>query len=236
MAAGGRIVLHLLEHMVSRSLRACEAVVKHTASSLAADARCRGIVNMYGVFQTYYSETLKGTNSSAISWIGSIQVFLLCLIGTLVGPIYDGGRVRLLLVTGTVSSVLGVFMTSLCTQYWQLLLAQGLLTGFGFGCLFLPGVAIVSQYFTTKKAFATGIASLGSSIGTYWKPATSSRRSSGTDDCRRRDLPHSVDPAPTQDWVWLGHSSDWFHHAGNPPATAFRVAPASVPQKPQVSL
>ncbi|MCJ1383129.1 hypothetical protein MMC17_006242 [Xylographa soralifera] len=41
----------------------------------------------------------------------------------------------------------------------------GVVTGAGFGCLFLPGVTIVSQYFNTKKAFATGIASLGSSVG-----------------------------------------------------------------------
>lgn len=94
-----------------------------------------------------------------------MQVFLLCFVGTLVGPIYDSGHIRLLLASGSFLSVLGVFMTSICTKYWQLFLAQGVVTGAGFGCLFLPGVATVSQYFSTKKAFATGIASLGSSIG-----------------------------------------------------------------------
>jgi len=121
---------------------------------------------MFGVFQTYYSYAIAETStSSAVSWIGSMQVFLLCFIGTLVGPIYDAGHLRLLLVAGYFFSVFGVFMTSLCKNYWQLFLAQGVVTGFGFGCLFLPAVAIVSQYFSTKKAFATGIASLGSSIG-----------------------------------------------------------------------
>ncbi|KAH8204593.1 hypothetical protein TruAng_001222 [Truncatella angustata] len=103
-----------------------------------------GIVNMYGVFQTYYTYDIAETSTdSAISWIGSMQMFLLC----------------------TFLSLLGVFMTSLCKNYWQLFLAQGVVTGSGFGCLFLPAVAVVSQYFSTKKAFATGIASLGSSIG-----------------------------------------------------------------------
>ena len=121
---------------------------------------------MYGVFQTYYSYSIAETSSSsAISWIGSVQVFLLCFIGTLVGPIYDSGHVRLLLASGFFLSSLGIFMTSICKNYWQLFLAQGVVTGSGFGCLFLPGVAIVSQYFSTMKAFATGIASLGSSIG-----------------------------------------------------------------------
>ena len=121
---------------------------------------------MYGVFQTYYSYSIaENPTSSAISWIGSVQVFLLCFIGTLVGPIYDSGHVRFLLVSGYLLTLIGVLTTSICKSYWQLFLAQGVVTGAGFGCLFLPGVTIVSQYFSTKKAFATGIASLGSSIG-----------------------------------------------------------------------
>lgn len=121
---------------------------------------------MYGVYQTYYSSSLTSFSPSAISWIGSIQAFLLFLVGTLVGPIYDSGYVRSLLVVGSFLSVFGLFMTSVCQEYWQFLICQGVVTGTGFGCLFLPGVTVVSQYFSTKKAIATGIASLGSSIGT----------------------------------------------------------------------
>ena len=121
---------------------------------------------MYGLYQTYYSSSLPSSSPSVISWIGSIQAFLLFLVGSLVGPIYDSGYVRFLLVLGSVLSVFGLFMTSICQDYWQFLICQGVITGAGFGCLFLPGVTIVSQFFSTKKAFATGIASLGSSIGT----------------------------------------------------------------------
>ena len=128
--------------------------------------KVRGIVNMYGVFQTYYTHSIIANSTpSAISWIGSVQVFLLCVVGTLVGPIYDSGHIRILLVSGSFLSVLGMFLTSFCKSYWQLFLAQGVVTGAGFGCLFMPGVASVPQYFSTKQAFATGIASLGSSIG-----------------------------------------------------------------------
>ena len=61
--------------------------------------------------------------------------------------------------------VLGMMMTSICTNYWQTFLAQGLVIGLGNGCVFLASVAIVGQYFTTKKSFATGVASVGSSLG-----------------------------------------------------------------------
>ena len=120
---------------------------------------------MYGVYQTYYSSGTPLSTPSAVSWIGSIQSFLLFFVGTLVSPLYDAGYVRTLLATGAFLTVFGLAMASLSTLYWQIFLTQGVLTGAGFGCLFLPGVTIVSQYFSSKKAFATGIASLGSSIG-----------------------------------------------------------------------
>jgi MFS family permease len=56
-------------------------------------------------------------------------------------------------------------MLSLCTEFWQVLLAQGFCVGLGCACLFVPAVAILSQYFTTRIAAATGIAASGSSLG-----------------------------------------------------------------------
>jgi MFS family permease len=56
-------------------------------------------------------------------------------------------------------------MLSLCTQFWQVLLAQAFCIGIGLGCLFIPSVAIISTYFHSHLAFATGIAASGSSLG-----------------------------------------------------------------------
>jgi MFS family permease len=118
------------------------------------------------VFQTYYEEQAAWHQSpSDIAWIGSIQAFLLLLVGAVSGPLYDAGYFRCLIVTGTVLIPLGFFMTSICTTYWQTLLAQGVCIGLGNGCLFVPGLAILPQYFTTKNALATGIAATGTSVG-----------------------------------------------------------------------
>lgn len=57
-------------------------------------------------------------------------------------------------------------MLSLATKYWQVLLAQAFCIGIGTGGLFVPSVAILSTYFTTKIATAMGLAAAGSSIGT----------------------------------------------------------------------
>jgi MFS family permease len=85
-------------------------------------------------------------------------------VGVITGPLYDAGYFRTLLFTGSFLTVFGMMMTSICTEYWQVILAQGLTIGLGSGCLFIPSVAIVSTYFSTKKSLATGIAASGSSI------------------------------------------------------------------------
>lgn len=44
--------------------------------------RTRGIINTFGAFQTYYEEKIfSNTSPSSISWIGSIQSFLLLFVG-----------------------------------------------------------------------------------------------------------------------------------------------------------
>jgi hypothetical protein len=129
----------------------------------------RGIANSYGAFQTYYEGALlKNQTPSRISWIGSIQAFLVNFAGGfLTGPIYDAGYLRALVVVGTITGVFGMMMTSICKQYWQFVLAQGLTVGLGSGCLLLPSVAVMPAYFKTRRALATGIGASGSSIGTY---------------------------------------------------------------------
>ncbi|KAF2226391.1 MFS general substrate transporter [Elsinoe ampelina] len=125
-----------------------------------------GIINTFGVYQTYYMNTLLPDYSpAAISWIGSVQSFLLGFVGPLMGPIYDAGYFRPLIMVGSFGVVSGHMMLSLCTQFWQVFLAQALCVGLGAGCLFVPSVAILSTYFSKRLALATGISAAGSSCG-----------------------------------------------------------------------
>jgi len=126
----------------------------------------QGIVNTFGVYQTYYETGILASSSpSDISWIGSVQAFLLMLVGAITGPIYDAGYFRALLLTGSFLVIFGQMMLSLCGEYYQVILAQGICIGLGCGCLFVPSVAILSTYFSTKTATAMGIAAAGSSLG-----------------------------------------------------------------------
>ncbi|OLN92796.1 Riboflavin transporter MCH5-like protein 7 [Colletotrichum chlorophyti] len=122
-----------------------------------------GLVNTFGVYQTYYERTLS-VNPSAISWIGSLQGALLMMVGPISGPLYDAGYFRELLWVGMSLILLGMFMTSLCTTYWQVVLAQGVCVGIGCGLCFLPSTAILSQYFHKRRALVMGLAATGSPV------------------------------------------------------------------------
>lgn len=132
------------------------------------DTLIRGTINAFGVFQTYYEANILSNKSpSDISWIGSIQAFLLLMVGVLTGPIFDAGHFRALIVTGCFLIPFGFMMLSLCHNYWQVLLAQAFVIGLGNGCLFVPSVAVLPQWFSTRKALANGVAASGSSIGKF---------------------------------------------------------------------
>lgn len=125
-----------------------------------------GILNTFGVFQTYYeSGQLFVKSSSDISWIGSIQSYMVMTVGIFSGPLYDKGYLRTLLLLGTFGVVFGHMMLSICKSYWQVLLAQGFCAGMGAGCLYIPSVAILPTYFNTRLGLAIGLAAAGSSLG-----------------------------------------------------------------------
>ena len=123
-------------------------------------------MNAFGVFQTYYQlDGLPSYSASSIAWIGSTQAFLLFLVSLVAGPLFDRGYLRALLCIGSLLLVLGMFLTSIGSQYWHFFLAQAVMTGLGFGCVYLPAPAVVSQYFRKSLALANGAASTGSAVG-----------------------------------------------------------------------
>ena len=123
-----------------------------------------GFVNSFGLFQAYYATALKQAPST-ISWVGSVQNFLTLFIGTFSGRAMDAGFYRHVAIVGLGLQVFGVFMTSLATEYWQLLLAQGICQGLGNGLVFTPTVALVSTYFWKNRAVAVSGMTSGTATG-----------------------------------------------------------------------
>lgn len=123
-----------------------------------------GVANGYGVFQEFYTRTL-GQDESAVAWIGSVQVFFLFSIGVIAGRITDAGYFRVVFTCGVSLQVFALFMLSLCSTYWQIFLAQAVCLGIGNGLTFCPALAVLSQYFHTRRALAVGLSAAGAAVG-----------------------------------------------------------------------
>lgn len=125
-----------------------------------------GLIISFGVFQSYYqNHMLSHYSPSSISWIGTIQAFLLVEVGIFSGPLYDNGHLRILIAVGAFFLVLGMMMTSLVKAYYSIFLALGVCTGLGMGLLFFPAITAISTYFTTRRGLANGISASGSALG-----------------------------------------------------------------------
>ncbi|KAL4921344.1 major facilitator superfamily domain-containing protein [Aspergillus aurantiobrunneus] len=125
-----------------------------------------GWLNSVGVFQEYYqNDLLRGYSTSAVSWIPSLEIFFMMAMGPIVGVLYDRYGPRWLLLTGSVMHVFGIMMTSISSEYYQILLAQGLCSAFGVSMIFQSSLTCAAGWFDRKRGAAFGIIFTGSSIG-----------------------------------------------------------------------
>ncbi|WFD28151.1 hypothetical protein MNAN1_003157 [Malassezia nana] len=129
-----------------------------------------GYMTSFGIFQPYYEKALNQSPSN-IAWIGSIEVFLLFGLSSLSGRAADAGYVRPMIVLGVCLQMLGVFTTSVCKEYWQVILAQGICLGIGNGIAFTPAYSVVASYFNKNRVIALCTVSCGTSTGGLIFPA-----------------------------------------------------------------
>ncbi|KAJ6629721.1 major facilitator superfamily domain-containing protein [Mycena sp. CBHHK59/15] len=132
-----------------------------------------GYASSFGVYQDFYvRDYLTHSSSSAISWIGSVNLFLVISGGLVVGRWYDRGHFKLLVYGGCFLQCFSLFMLSLCKpgKLYQIVLAQGLGAGIGAGAAYVPSIAIVSHYFKKRTAMAMSITAAGVSLGSVVHP------------------------------------------------------------------
>ncbi|KAF2021323.1 MFS general substrate transporter [Aaosphaeria arxii CBS 175.79] len=87
------------------------------------------------------------------------------LVGMFSGRALDAGFFKWVLIPGVICTTVGLMLTSISTQYYQLFLAQGLLFGIGCGLQFTPCVSVVYTYFSSRKALACAVVASGGATG-----------------------------------------------------------------------
>lgn len=125
-----------------------------------------GLINCIGVFETYYvTGPLSNYSQGTISWILSLETFVMTFGGLVFGRLFDSYGPRWLLIIGTIVYIFGLMMTSLSTKYYQFLLAQGICASLGSSAVFNACMASVVSWFFRRRAAAFGIMVSGSSLG-----------------------------------------------------------------------
>ncbi|KPM34231.1 hypothetical protein AK830_g12337, partial [Neonectria ditissima] len=125
-----------------------------------------GLINCVGVFQAYYvRDPLKDYDSSAVSWIMSVQIFFMIFSGSVFGLVFDNYGPRWLLWGGSLAYVFGLMMVSLSSDYYQFFLAQSIVASIGSSAVFNSCMSSLVTWFFKRRATAFGIMVSGSSLG-----------------------------------------------------------------------
>ncbi|KAI0550981.1 monocarboxylate permease-like protein [Xylaria curta] len=125
-----------------------------------------GIINCSGVFVQYYvNGPLSNYSSSDITWITSLQAFLLSGSNLVMGRIFDSYGTRWILPLGTIFYSLGLMLLSLSTEFYQIIITQGIICGIGGAAVFNCASNSTLTWFYRKRAAALGIVVAGSSVG-----------------------------------------------------------------------
>ncbi|KFZ01043.1 hypothetical protein V500_00904 [Pseudogymnoascus sp. VKM F-4518 (FW-2643)] len=104
-------------------------------------------------------------SSSSIAWILSLEPFVLFASGLVIGKVFDSYGPQWLLATGTFLHVFGLMMTSISSEYYQFVLAQGICSPLGASFVFYAALSCTATWFQERRALAFGIVSSGSSLG-----------------------------------------------------------------------
>ncbi len=116
-------------------------------------------------------------------------------------------------------------MLSLASEYYQVLLAQGVCVGIGSAMLYVPSISLVASRFERRRALAVFVATSGTAVGPSSPPSPSSpprppSRCLSTLELyvsltrhRRHNLPYHLLPAPAQDRLPMGNPRSRLRHA-----------------------
>lgn len=125
-----------------------------------------GYLSGGSVFQSYFQTIiLPDSSPSDLAWINSVQIWGCFFFGIWSGSLSDKHGPALPLALGTFFMVFGNMMSSLSTKYYQFLLSQGFCVALGMGLVFTPALAIQSQWFLKRRAFAVGFVMSGQMVG-----------------------------------------------------------------------
>ena len=128
----------------------------------------------FGVFLPYINEEF-GLSRAEGSALFSFRSLILAPGFIIAGRLIDKYDPRIVIFGGGSIAALGMILSGFAQNTWQLILSYSILVGLGDTVLYITCVAVVSRWFTTKRAFAIGIITTGVPLsGLITNPLTAS--------------------------------------------------------------
>ncbi len=114
-----------------------------------------GITFSFGVILVELKEVYD-SNDTVVSWIGSFQGFMVFFTGFIAAPFVRHYGYQTTVITGSGLSAYGMLLSAFSPNVYLLYLTYGLMTGLGFGFMYLTCIVVVQHWFDKKRALAAG--------------------------------------------------------------------------------
>jgi len=128
----------------------------------------------FGVFLPYINEEF-GLSRAEGSSLFSFRSLILAPGFIIAGRLIDKYDPRIVIFCGGSIAALGMILSGFATTVWQLILFYSVFVGIGDTVLYITCVAVISRWFTKRRAFAIGIITTGVPLsGLLTNPLTAS--------------------------------------------------------------
>jgi len=123
-----------------------------------------GTMYSFGCFLDPLMAEMKQSRGT-ISTAGSLQVALSAFVAPLAARLVDKKGARLVCLAGAVTATFGLLLASFASNLVGIFGGLSLLTGIGFGLMYIPAVVAVAENFTTRRSLAVGLSLCGAGAG-----------------------------------------------------------------------
>jgi len=108
-----------------------------------------------------------GSGRAEVSFSGSLQVGVYSISGPIVGRLVTEWGTRPVCILGACVASLGMLIASFGHSLGAVLVGYSVISGVGFGLMYLPSVVGAAPFFHKRRSLAIGICLCGSGVGTF---------------------------------------------------------------------
>ena len=125
-----------------------------------------GVFFCFGIFLVEISNEFAGSGKEGVAWVASIMIATQHVVGPLVSALVNRYGPRSVSIFGSIAVAFGYGLSYFVQSVATLYVTLGIISGVGFGLIYLPSMVVVPYYFEKRRALAVGVAVCGTGLGT----------------------------------------------------------------------